>query len=185
MSEPADHRLPVAVLKALHEAIGQQLSARRAELTEDLVKQYKANGTDRLTLNLGGKQVATFSLKKPEATCTVSSAGEADYLEYVNDTYPSEIEYVPATVRVRETFRKTHLKGLAIDGDKAIEPKTGEVVPGVVVIPAGDPSSFTLTFPGDGKEEIARAWREGELADIASGLLAIEGGDDDDGRADV
>jgi hypothetical protein len=187
--------LEVVTLAALKDAVNDALAAARARNQIAMNTQYKANKSDRKVVTLNGTKLATATLTIPADTCTVASSGELDYLEWVRDNHPGEIELVPAKVRVREAFRKNHLKTLRIvreeikdpeTGDtvrvdlKAVDPETGEVVPGVVVLPAGEPTSFRLSFADGGRERIAEAWQRGELADLIHfAPPAIEPGEDE------
>lgn len=59
---------------------------------------------------------------------------------------------------------------------RAVEPESGEIVPGVVYVPASDPEKIQVRYKPSsekGREAIAEAWRTGRLPSI-EGLPEIE-----------
>lgn len=105
---------------------------------------------------------------------TVSKFSDADAFEaWVKHVHPEEIETVTIT-RVRPAFVE-RLMSAARQLGHAVDADTGEEVPGITV-EQGEPYPTVRLAPA-AREEIARAWKAGELADLVGGLLAIEPGE--------
>ena len=83
--------------------------------------------------------------------------------------------------RVSRSYETALLASLApVDLDdpaaEAVEPESGEVVPGVAYVPAGDPTKIQIRYQPTsekGRAAIAEAWRTGRLPAI-EGLPRIE-----------
>lgn len=169
MTGMRDQAAAVAVLKALRDAIDEQYTAARAGLTTSLVQAWQDTGVKSIRASLpDGTVVGTITLAEPSDTLTV--VDERVFVRWVKVTYPSEVSTV---TQVRPGWRKSFLAGLPV-ADPPVDPSTGEVIPGVALIPAGEPRTFSLRFARDGRDAVAHAWREGRLSSLAGPLAITE-----------
>lgn len=163
-----------AVLKALYDAIGEELKACRAETQAGLDEADRVNGQRSVAVEIGGEQVATVSLKPGSAEVVVKDADAV--LTWVLDQFPAEVERRFVT-SVRPAFVKKLLAELtAAGGTEWPDPETGVIheVPGVEVAPARG-RTHQVRFAGGGRERIARAWAAGELAHLVLPELTAGG----------
>jgi hypothetical protein len=158
----ADAALRDAILKVLADAVMTALKDGRAELREVMT----GNGIRSLTATLpDGTTVATVTLAGGQPAPRVTS--QRKFLDWVTETHPSQTETV-----VRPGYQEQLLKAIAKAG-RAVDPGTGEVVPGVEFA-AGDPY-VTTRFTGGGmtgRDLVRRAWRERQVDPLA-GLAAL------------
>lgn len=163
MSLP-DDVLRDAVLKTLADDVLDALKGSRTAL-RNVMETLKIRS---LTAELpDGTKVAILSLgggdDKPRIT------DPARFLAWVREAHPAETETV-----VRDSYRETLLRDMAKAG-RAVDPKTGELVPGIEFEKTGTyvTPSFSKTGPG-GREMIRRAWRDGKVSPLDGlGLPAV------------
>jgi hypothetical protein len=160
-----EQALTAAVLKVLADEIAAQLQVaknatehgfRETETTQ-AVPQL-ADGTKVATVTWAGGDGKTASVTNPDAL-----------LGWVQENHPSETEVI-----VRDSYRKKLLDTAKKEG-RAIDPLTGELVPGITV---GESKPYvSIRFRPGGQDAIVAAWRSGELARIeVVAPLAIEDG---------
>ncbi|MGW1997215.1 hypothetical protein [Embleya sp. NPDC001921] len=160
-----------AVLKALHDAIGDELKAVKAETQTALDTTNK--GVQQVAATLpDGTKVGTVSLTdpKPEARVTDPAA----FLEWVRENYKTEIERRMVT-EVRAAFITKILAEItAADTPQIVDSETGEIhkVPGVE-IKATRSRTHSVRLSAEGRAAIGAAWQAGELAHLV--LPAIGG----------
>jgi hypothetical protein len=163
---PQEQALRMAVLKVLV----AELSAAKKSADFEIRRCWRPS--DRLTATIsGGDDIGTVTLAKGRTTASV--ADTAAYEAWVRATHPEQIETVPATTRVNPEFT-ARLTSAAKQLGVAVD-ETGEVVPGIEVS-AGDPYPM-VKLAEDARDEVAKAWQAGELTELVSGLLAIDGGE--------
>jgi hypothetical protein len=149
----------------------------------DDVEMAIRDGRTVLKEVMNGQGIKSLSAKLPDGTpvATLSYVAgtpspritdPAKFLAWVQEAHPTETEVI-----VRPGYTETLLKAMK-DSGRAVDPRTGEVVPGVE-FSRGEPyirPTFTRTGPG-GKELIRRAWRDGAIQ-IPS-LLGLPAGNGD------
>jgi hypothetical protein len=137
-------------------------------LADDVTEAIKTGRTDLKTV-MQDMGIKSLSAKLPDGTpvATLTLAGgqeapritdQAKYLAWVQQAHPTETETI-----VRSGYTEALLKAMK-DSGRPVDPRTGEVVPGVEFA-ATDPyitPSFTRTGRG-GRELIRRAWRDGAI----------------------
>lgn len=156
-----------AVLKALLDAIDAEYKAKRAEVQALLDDAREQTGATQVAAKLpDGTQVAKVSCSEPKPEARV--ADDAAFLAWVRANYPSEIERRFVT-EVRGAFAEKLLAQMTAAG-VACDPETGELVPGVE-IRATRSRSHSVRFEKSGREDIAAAWRRGELGGAAPAAL--------------
>jgi hypothetical protein len=160
----------VAVLKALRDTVDAEYQAVRRRVFDQLCTARAELGlkSTRVTLP-DGTPVATITLVDPAPAIVV--VDDEAFTAWMARNYPSEVE---TRVRVRASWQKHFLSRLDPTDDPVADPSTGEVVAGLRTVPASEPRSFALRSVPGGTEEIARAWRRGEL-DLRE-LLPLDGG---------
>lgn len=147
--------LRLAVLTALRDAIDKEVEFLRQDATAAIKQANESLGVKSLEVSLpGGKVVAALSLAAPDPSPSVHD--EQAFAEWVSAGYPTEV--VPT---VRPAFKKSLLGRLEVAGDGAVDPETGEVVPGVGVRERAP--YVTLRFKPGGRDDIAVAWRNKTL----------------------
>jgi hypothetical protein len=177
MSQLRDAATRVAVLKALRDQIDAEYNAARGELTGELLAAWREQRQDRAPAELpDGSTVATVSLTKPKDTLAV--VDERAFTAWAKTAHPEEVT-VEMRVAVRSSYRSALLAEMTKTG-AIVDPQTGEVVPGVALLPGGEPSTFSLRFAKGGREAVAEAWRRGDLTELVDGTPALpaESGDE-------
>ncbi|MTE22387.1 hypothetical protein F0L17_25450 [Streptomyces sp. TRM43335] len=166
-----EHATRVAVLKVLRDAVEDQYQAMRREVLDELraARAEYALKSIRVTLR-DGTPIATITLIDPKPGVVV--ADEDAFTTWVIENHPGEVETL---VRVRPSWRKQFVAQLAAWPDPVTDPHTGEVIPGLEAAPAPEPRSFSLRPVPGGTEQVARAWRTGEI-DLPR-LLALDSGE--------
>ena len=167
MSTKHDLALRLAVLKIL---VAELATAKKAADAE--IRDTWRRG-DRLTAALpNGKLVGAVTLAKGRATANITDPDA--YETWVRTVHPEQIETVPATTRINPAFTD-RLKAAARQLGVPVDAETGEIVPGITVTD-GDPYPL-VKLVDDAAGMVAGAWRSGDLTELMSGLLAIEGGE--------
>jgi hypothetical protein len=173
--------LRAAVIKRLQEKISEVDKAGRVDGLEQFIAAQDALGVKTVDVTLpDGTKVARATLPSPQPGIRVD---EAAFIAWVRDQRPDEI--VDA---VRESFRRAVLKDLVINDGEVVNKRTGESVDWAYVRPAADrPSSFSVTFVGEGRDLIEQAWRNGDLniLDIIVPPALPAGGEDGDASPDA
>lgn len=157
MSLP-DAAARVAVLTALRDAIADELTSAKGELSAGLGALHREFGTDRVAAEIpGGEKVGTITWVP--ATTRFRVSDEAAFAEWVLANHPTEVRTV---LQVRSVWQTVYLKdGLRAQGAVAIDRETGEIVPGVE---AFDSAAYPrLNFAVSGRQEVAAAWRDGKI----------------------
>ncbi|MEW1901204.1 hypothetical protein [Streptomyces sp. NPDC086147] len=166
-----EHATRVAVLRVLLDAVDAEYRTERHEVLDGL-------RTARAELNLKSVRVtlpddtpvATLTLVDPRPAVVV--ADEEAFTAWVADNHPGEVETL---VRVRFSWQRQFLARLPCL-DPVVDPSTGEAVPGLGVLSASEPRSFSLRPLPGGRERISRALHTGTL-DLRR-LLPLEGGEE-------
>lgn len=156
----------VATLTALRDAIADELTAAKDELSTGLGGLHQEYGTDRVaaTLPNGGGRVGTVAWVPSAVRFRVND--EAVFAEWVLANHPSEVKTI---LQVRPVWQTLYLKeGLRAVGKQAVDKFTGELVEGVEAFDSAPYSR--LSFTRQGRSDIAAAWREGR---ITTEFLAI------------
>jgi hypothetical protein len=160
-------------LKTLADDVTEAITAGRAVLKAVMAEQ----GIKSLSAKLpDGTPVATLTLAGGNSTPRITD--EAKFLAWVAEVHPTETETI-----VRPGYTEALLKAMKETG-RAVDPKTGEVVPGVEFAdtkPYITPS-FSKTGVG-GRELIRRAWRDGAIS--LPSLLELPSGSEDGGAPDA
>ena len=167
MTANHDVALRLAVLKILVAELAEAKQAADAE-----VRDTWRRG-DRLTAALpDGKLVGAVTLAKGRATATITDPDA--YEKWIHATHPEQVETVPQTTRINSDFT-ARLKSAAQKLGVPVDAETGEIVPGITFT-EGTP--YTLVkLVDDAAGMVSAAWQAGELTELVSGLLPIDGGE--------
>lgn len=171
-----------AILSTLHDTIGAELKTAKKELEAGLRTAKAETGTQKISVSLDeGPDVGSISLVQPKAVAAVADAEQ--FTAWVMANYTTEIERKFVT-SVKPGFQKKILDQVTAAGVvEWADTETGVIheVPGVTM--QGRAAYTRMTVPDAGKAAIARAWREGRLAEAVSPSLspaAIESGNGGD-----
>ncbi|MFF5715057.1 hypothetical protein [Streptomyces sp. NPDC012756] len=166
-----EHATRVAVLRVLRDAVDAEYQTERHEVLEELLAARAELNLKSVRVALpDDTPVATLTLVDPQPTVVV--ADEEAFTAWVADNHPGEVEKL---VRVRPGWQRQFLARLTCL-DPVADPYSGEEIPGLGVLPASEPRSFSLRPLPGGRERIARAWYTGTL-DLRR-LLPLKGGED-------
>jgi hypothetical protein len=170
----ADIAATEAVLKALHDEIGDRLKAVRADMQAGL---DSADGVRQVAATLpDGTLVAKISLTDPGLAAQVTDP--AAFTAWVRDHHPDKDAIVRRfVVEVRPATQTALLAEITAAGvPQWCNQETGEVhtVPGVEIRPTRA-RSHSVRFEKTGKEQVARAWQAGQLTDIVLPQLTAGG----------
>jgi hypothetical protein len=161
-----DATLRVAILKVLADEVAGRLTAEKSGAHAGFTGTGATQAVPQLP---DGTRVATVSLAGAGKK-TASVTGPNALLAWVLENHPGETETV-----VRDSYLKKLLDTAKSKG-RAIDPATGQVVPGITV---SDGSEYlSVRFKPGGREAIVAAWLRGDLADIELvAVPAIENGE--------
>jgi hypothetical protein len=164
----------LAAALAVTTVIADAAKARKDDLRAALSAALDDVGADSVRAELpDGTRVSKSTLITPNPKPVVSD--ETAFAEWVEGFRPDEIVRT-----VRESFKRVVLERLAATPDgTAIDPETGEVVPGVRFTTGG--AYVSTRFEKDGRDAIVTAIRDGiiEPAAVLSALSptpALPGG---------
>lgn len=168
MTNPRETALALAVVTTIADAASERKDQLRAQLLHEL----NTIGADAVRAEFDGERIARTTLIAPQAK--VSVADEDGFTQWVAANYPTE---VITTTSVRSAFKEFFLKGLEIVGDQIVDPKTGEVVPGVK---ARQGSPYVSTkFESDGRAKILEAISNRSLTlDLTAETPALPAGNE-------
>ncbi len=166
------------VLSALVDAMKAELAEANTDVQYLLDQQARATGSTKFDAALpDGVKVGSISLVGGEATAQVTDP--AAYIAWARAAYPSEATTV-IVKDVRASFTAALLAQMTAAGiAQYADPETGEVhdVPGVAIRPSRARTN-RLTFAratkarAAGRDLVAAAWRDGQLADLVMPALA-------------
>jgi hypothetical protein len=164
-----------AVLKALSDAIGEELKLVRTEVQGYLddsagIRQVAATLPD-------GTPIGKISLTDPTPAAVVTDPDA--FTAWVRDHHPAGKENVTRrfVTEVRPAFTTALLKEMTAAGvTQWCNRETGEVhkVPGVE-IRATRARGHSVRLDEDGRQKVAEAWRAGELNHLAMPQLTTGG----------
>ncbi|MFJ5775628.1 hypothetical protein [Streptomyces sp. NPDC093094] len=166
-----EHATRVAVLRVLRDAVDAEYRTERHEVLEELLAARAELNLKSVRVTLpDDTPVATLTLVDPRPTVVV--ADEKAFTAWVAENHPGEVETL---VRVRPSWQRQFLARLTCL-EPVADPCTGETIPGLGVLSASEPRSFSLRPLPGGRERIARALHIGTL-DLRR-LLPLESGED-------
>lgn len=163
-----------AVLKAIADAIGDELKVVRAAVQTEL---DKSRGVQQVAAILpDGRQVAKVSLTDPAPAAVVTDPEL--FVAWVRDHHPDKTAVTRRVVtEVRPATQVALLAEMTAAGvPQWCDTETGEVhtVPGVE-IRATRARSHSVRFDKGGRDRVAEAWRSGALASLVLPELTAGG----------
>lgn len=155
----------LAAALAVTTVIADAAKARKDEIRAALAAALDDVGADSVRAELpDGNRVAKSTLITPNPKPVVSDEGA--FIEWVETFRPDEI-----VKTVRDSYKRVILERLASTPDgTAIDPDTGEVVPGVRFTTGA--TYVSTRFEKDGRDLIVTAIREG-IVEPAAVLAAL------------
>lgn len=186
-----DKNLRLALLKAMADAIAEEMAAERAEHTAMLRAQYDESGVKSFDVKLpGGGKVGTISLSIPKPSTAVVNTDA--FVEWCRENLPTAVTatVIPAmperteTIVIPATPERTvytvddKMTDALLKGARPVDPaggmvvdEDGTVIDGVEYRPAGDPKSFSVRYEAGGRDALAVAYRGGELDHLVGGSI--------------
>lgn len=160
-----------AVLKALLDEVKAAYEDARTDVQHLLDRQERVTGARQFTAHLpDGAKVGTVALTGGEPAAQVTD--EAAFTAWARQAYPAEA--VTRLVKtVSDAFTAKLLDEMTAAG-VAVDPSTGEQVPGVAIRPTRK-RSHSVRFTKNGRESVGAAWRTGTLAPLVLPALAAAG----------
>jgi hypothetical protein len=169
-----EENLRLGLIKAYADELAGFLKDARADLLDELLRRYEAEGTKSFAILLpNGQKVGQVTLPEAKAYDDITDA--ASLFEWAEPKDGLIVDVIPAQAERKEKrINKVWLDGilksaLETEGGQLIDPGTGEVIPGVRRHPATVKTSFTVTYTKTGREELAQAYLNGDLNAIADG----------------
>lgn len=163
MTNLPDLALEEAALKTLLDTVTDRLREVKTQMQEAL----EATGASRVDAKLpDGTKVATISRTDPKPTATV--ADEKAFLAWVRQYSPHNVE-TKVVVEVRPAYKAALLAEMTAAGVTEVADKETGVVEEVqgVAIRATRSTTHSVRPTKGGRDAIAKAWREGELAHLS------------------
>ncbi|MGI5151401.1 hypothetical protein ACQEVC_34395 [Plantactinospora sp. CA-294935] len=153
-----------AVLKALADEVKKAYDAARVAADDQLVRLHDQLGVTSIEVRLPGYSgaVAQVTLSLPEPGYAINEAG---LLAWCKQEHPTEVEVsTPKAVEtVRPAWRKVLLGRMQVEQDgTVVDRETGRVLDFVTVAEPAPPST-RLTWKTGGRDEVARAYRDGRI----------------------
>jgi hypothetical protein len=172
-----ERNLRIALFKTISDAFITALKSERNEHEQLLFDRWAEEGikTFDVLLPKVGK-VGTIGLVQPAESYEIEDEGAL--LDWAKVSSPATVRevVVPAQEEMRfvefwPAAKAALLKRLVWDdgAQVMVDPGTGEVVPGIVFRPAGQPTGFQVRLTKDGRTNVLRAWAAGELTELSGG----------------
>lgn len=166
--------LRLGLIKSFADDLASFLKDERAELLDELLRRYEEEGTKSFAILLpNGQKVGQVTL--PEAKAYDDIVDPASLFEWAEPKDGIITDIIPAQAerkdkRINRVWLDGILKSaLETEDGQLIDPETAEVIPGVRRVPASVKTSFTVTYTKTGREEIAQAYLNGGLNELAAG----------------
>lgn len=181
-----DDNLRFVLLKAIADAAAKELGKLRDDHLSPLLERYDEDGTAQFRVRLPGSDslVATVSLAVPKDKLEV--ADEDAWVAWLEANHPAAVDRVVVpgepehtiTVPATEDHTVTTLddkkvtavmKQFKVTKEGVVDTATGSLVDGVRNVAGGKPKSFAVKYEQDGAEQLAGAYRAGDLDAIVDG----------------
>lgn len=148
----SDRLQQIMRLEALAAAAKTAAADHRAELGAEAAAEFEREGTAP-TWRLA--DLGTITLPVSQAAAYV--ADTRAFVEWCMLRYPSEVETI---AQLRPAFQSALLARLHLEGTSAVDPATGEEVPGLAVRPGGIPKSLSIRPSADAAVVFAEVGRQ-------------------------
>lgn len=167
-----DINLRFAALKLIADIVDKAMKEEKAAHLEALEASAEESGAKSWNVTLGGEKVAAVTLSQRAGGFKV---GDPDKLAaHVQATTPEAVDTV---LVVKDWKAKEILTSIVDVVDGYGVTAEGDMIPGIVEVPAGAPyQSLRWDSKAGGKEAVADAIRSGELRELLAdtGLPLIE-----------
>jgi hypothetical protein len=143
----------VAWLEALAAAATEEAGKRREALRAEAVEELKTHG-HAASWPFAGIGRITLNLSKDRVECSNPDR----FQEWVEQRYPDGIQTVTS---VSSSWRERFFASVDVEGDRVVDPETGEIVPGLLFKAGGKPLHLTVKVESDAKKVLALSAGEG------------------------
>lgn len=195
----------LAVLRAIRDEVTESTAAERDGAEAEFGEMRRKQGIKSLSVVLpGGAELGTIAIKAGETVVRwdgpalvryVEATAETELVDIVDTSVladPELVEWIlehrPGAVRteVRDSYRSQLKKRLTDDGE-LVDEATGELHKVATVDHQAPTGAFSYRPHKSAREDVAEAWRRGELASLG-GMFALPHANtdaDDQGDAEV
>lgn len=182
-----ESNLRFVLLKAVADAVTEELAQMRAGHLGSLLERYDEEGTKSFSVRLPGNGALIAALTLPEPKDTYEVIDEAAFTTWFAANHPDAVStemipgepehtvVVPATrdqtiTTINPKNRTAILKALeSTDDGQVVDTVTGSFVEGVKFSPGRRPDKFSVRYETNGREQLAGAYRTGELDELVGG----------------
>jgi hypothetical protein len=154
MTNVSEVAMQAAVLKALLDEISARVKDAKAQAEEAFLETGTTGAVPALP---DGTKIASVTYAGGDSR-SARIVDENAFEAWVLAQHPEQMELV-----IRDTYKKGLLDAAEKAG-QAIDPTTGETVPGIAV--KNSTPYVSIRFKPGAKEAVAAAWRAGELAGV-------------------
>lgn len=148
--------LRLAVLTALRDAIDEEVASLRKDVTDRMLDARDSMGVKSVQVDLpDGTAIASVTLT--DGTPKAAVVDDIEFLRWVKANAPTEIMEA-----VRPAYQRALLGRVKVDGERAIDEETGEIVSGVGVVSKAP--YISMRYKSEGRAAIAEAWRAEALS---------------------
>lgn len=150
-----DESLRLAVLTALRDAIDEEVTALRQDVTGRMLDARETLGVKAVQVDLpDGTPIASVTLT--EGSPKPAVVDELEFIRWVKANAPDEI-----VDSVRSSYQRALLGRVEVREGVAVDTGTGEVVSGVGVVAKAP--YISMRYKSEGRAAIAEAWRSEAL----------------------
>ena len=157
-----DINLRYAALKLIADIVADAMKEEKADHLEALEASAEDSGAKSWNVTLGGEKVAAVTLAQRAGGPKILD--EDAVIGTISGARPDMVETV---TRLKPWAAKEILASIVDVTDDGGITKDGEIIPGIVDVPAGAPyQSLRWDAKAEGKDVVADAIRSGELRDL-------------------
>lgn len=150
-----DEGLRLAVLTALRDAIDEEVTALRRDVTDRMMDARESLGVKAVQVDLpDGTPIASVTLTDGAPKAAVID--ELEFIRWVKANAPDEI-----VDSVRSSYQRALLGRVVMREGVAVDTVTGEIVSGVGVVSKAP--YISMRYKSEGRAAIAAAWRAESL----------------------
>ncbi|MBV7412325.1 hypothetical protein ACUH96_00765 [Dermabacteraceae bacterium P13077] len=162
-----DTNMVYAVQKLVADEVKARMEANKQAHLEMLRESAEVSGARQWAVEVDGEKVASLSLSARKASIKISD--RAALAEAVAQAHPDMVE-----LSLKPWAEKALLDSVTAVTDEGAVTRDGEILPGIVETPAGEPYQ-SLRWVKGGKDHVVAAIREGRLSATveAAGLAGL------------
>lgn len=169
-----DVALIAAFARLFAEEIGPAIQARMDDLNPRLIEAYEQSGQNGIVAKVGDLVAAKYTVNVTRPRVEVGD-------EEAFDVYAENHGGQQAIIRRDPVWEKALLKSVQYDSETGVfvDPRTGEVVPGLKYVPGGRATgniTHTWADRGVGRQILRDAWASGQFRHLFADVLELTAG---------